>query len=113
MRECENPDAVWRFQIRDMIGKATDGRFAGQNLVGDTGNPAGCERPAVYSVQRGINGGEELDTKTGSLALVPESSVFQFDGGFRFGSEGMVHRSGNRRPMRARTSSHGSPTDLG
>jgi hypothetical protein len=42
-------------------------------------------------VERCINRFEELDPEPWSSALVPDSSIFKFGRGLRFGSEGTVH----------------------
>lgn len=62
-------------------------------------------------IKRGVYRFEEVGTEARSLVVVLNGGSLKFSEGFRLGSERAGHRPANRRPTRARTSSHGSPGD--
>jgi hypothetical protein len=109
--ECENPDGVGRLEVCDVVGKIAHRCFAGRYVGRNTRNSRRCLRPSGNSLERRINCFEELKAEPRSSAFVPDGRLFKLGGGFKLGSEGAVHWSANRRATRARTSSHGSPTD--
>jgi len=89
--ECEHPDGVRHFQISNVVGEAFNRGLAGWYVSRDTGNLLCGLRPAGDMVERCINRFEELDTEPWSSSLVPDSSIFKFSRGLRFGSEATVH----------------------
>src|SRR3990172_8259181 len=111
MGERENPDGVRPFQIRDVVRRPRGGLLGSRYVSRHTGHTWCGMRPAGNAIERGIDGFEEFGTEPGSPAVVPDGRCLKFSGGFRLDSEGAGHRSANRRATRARTSSHGSPSD--
>jgi hypothetical protein len=63
MGERKDSNRVRHLQIRNVIGEAADGRFAGGYIGGNAGNRRCGLRPVADSLQGRINRREELLTE--------------------------------------------------
>ena len=111
MRESQDPDEAFPLQVCDVIWEAVHGHTSSRHVVWNACDSSANLWPLDNSFQCGIDSLNELQAKTRALAFVPKRGVFEFSGSFGFRLEGANHGSANRRMTRARTSSHGSPTD--
>ena len=111
MRKRENSDRLVPLQIHRVVWEPFHGYFAGRHVGWQAIDTTTDLRPFGDLRQGMVNPLDELQAKAWPLALIPEGGVFEFGGGFGFLTECGVHRSVNRWTTRARTSSHGSPTD--
>ncbi len=111
VRKRQNPNSTLPRQVHNVVGEALHRNFADGQFARQACDSATDLRPRRDLFQRGVNGLNELQAKSRALALVPKGGVFKFGGGFGFRAERTGHRSVNRWTTRARTSSHGSPTD--
>src|SRR5262245_33953806 len=111
MREREQPNHAFPVEIYDVIGKSIHRVPPRGNIIRYARHDSSDLWPTSYTIQRGIDGLNKLETKPRPLAVIPIGSVFQLGRSFDLRTERSVHRSVNRRTTRARTSSHGSPAD--
>ncbi len=111
MREREQPNHALPVEIYDVIRKSIHRVPAGWDIIRHARDDLADLWPTGNAIQRGIDGFNKLETKSIPLAVVLNSSVFEFGRSFGFRTERSIHRSVSRRTTRARTSSHGSPAD--
>jgi hypothetical protein len=79
-----------------VIREAVHWEPAGGYVVWHAWNPPADLWPLSDALQRGIHRLNKFQAKAKSLAVVPDSGVFEFGGGFRFWAERPGHRSVNR-----------------
>ena len=75
MHEGQEPDHAFPLQVNNVIRKSLDRKPPRWDIAWHAGHDAANLGPPYDLLKRGIDGFNELDTKTGSPTVVPNRSI--------------------------------------